>query len=248
MKAVIIGHRGEVGGALYEILSKVYEVKGVDLEGGKEVEKAAGELGAPFDVMHVCIRHGDNFLDIVRGYAVRFQPRIVDVCTTVPPGTIEQLGPAACHSSTRGAHPNLAQGLATITKHISGPKAEKLARYYRKASVPCTTNVNVRTGEVNHDLNNAHYGLNLFFADVAARYHRRWGTDYLSYMDYTRTNNAGFADLGHDSKVRPVLTPPGGRIGGHCVLPSLKRLIANMDPGDRAKPILEAIVGLYDQP
>lgn len=245
-RSIIIGHKGEVGGALLQVLSPVHEVYGIDLEG--KVEEAAPQ--APkvgqrdnFDVAHICLRYSPDFLDIVRGYLDRFQPGIVDVCTTVPPGTTEQIGPHAVHSTTRGQHPHLAAGLRAIPKHISGPKAEALARYYRKAGLVCVTDPNPRTTEWGHLANNVHYGLNLVLADLLYRSARKAGVDFMDYLDYTRTNNEGYRAMGHETKVRPILTPPNGRIGGHCVIMSARMLLETIASDDPLRPLVELVGG-----
>ena len=76
------------------------------------------------------------------------------------------------------------------------------------------------------------------FADEADRICRAYGVDYTDYLTYTMTNNAGFSALGHESKVRPVLTPPGGRIGGHCVVPS-----AHLVAEDKRGPLTAMLAG-----
>ena len=243
MKSIILGYKGEVGGALYEVLSKIHQVYGVEADGQVDRSCTADTSTLEpedIDLMHVCLRHSHDFLDIVRGYIVRFQPRIVDICTTVPPGTTEKLGPNAVHSTTRGVHPHLARGLQLIPKHISGLQAEAVAHYYRKAGLVCVTNPNPRTTETLHLLNNLHYGVNLLFADLAYRACRRHGVDYIDYMTYTQTNNAGYTALGHESKVRPVLTPPRGRIGGHCVVMSAQMLADGM-----REPLID-LVAMYN--
>ena len=55
------------------------------------------------------------------------------------------------------------------------------------------------------------------FADEAAKLCRYYGVDYYDYMKYTESNNDGYIALGHKTKVRSILTPPNGKIGGHCV-------------------------------
>lgn len=225
MKSIVVGHRGEVGSALMRVLKPVYqETYGIDL-----AEKDAPEGFKP-DILHISIRYSGDFHRIVSDYLRHLQPRLLDICTTVPPGTTASFGPRAVHSTTRGAHPHLDMGLRAIPKHIGGPKSETVASYFRKAGIVCITDPNPATTEVLHLLNNIHYGVNLMFADEAARICRAYGVDFMDYLTYTMTNNSGFTALGHESKVRPVLTPPGGRIGGHCVVPSA-RLVAEDKQG-----------------
>lgn len=223
MKTLIVG-MGEVGRALFEVLSPHYEVFAKDLGEPVAPIPEDGSIG----IMHVCIRHSPDFLDVVRGYVNRYTPGMIDVCTTVPPGTTEKIACAtdAVHSTTRGLHPNLATGLKTIAKHVGGPVSEEVAAYFREVGIPCITHYRAITTEVAHLLNNACYGINLMLADEMAGVCRQFGVDYIeAVIGYTMTNNDGFSRLDHDSKRRMVLTPPGGRIGGHCVVQSARMLI-----------------------
>jgi UDP-N-acetyl-D-mannosaminuronate dehydrogenase len=165
------------------------------------------------------MRYFSGYVDACKEYLVAYeQPEYVNVLTTVPPGTTEKIRYDACHSTTRGLHPNLKEGLLTIPKHIGGPRARQIATIYRKSGIRCVVNVTAKTTEVAHILNNIAYGVNLVLADEMQGVCRHYGVDYYdSVMRYTETNNEGYTDLGHPSKVRMVLTPPNGNIGGHCV-------------------------------
>ena len=215
MRTVIVG-MGEVGSALQQVLGSTYEVHAKDI--------GLAVVPAGIDIMHACIRYSDKFIDIVRDYDRSYSPKLINICTTCPPGTTEQIGPHAVHSTTRGLHPNLASGLRTITKHIGGPQSEAVAEYFRAAGVPCETHRLAKTTELLHLLNNCHYGAELLWAAEAASICREFGVDYTEYMRYTQTHNAGFVALDQPSKVRSVLTPPGDRIGGHCVQQAAKML------------------------
>lgn len=234
MKTLIVG-LGEVGGALERLLSPVYPVVTKDLE-----EK---EVPAGVEIMHVCIRYSPDFDKIVRGYMAAYKPRIVNICSTVPPGTSRALGRHVVHSTTRGLHPNLDRGLQAIKKHVGGPAAKEVAAYFARAGVRCVVHAQPDTTELAHILNNVAYGINLMFADEMARICRHYGVDYFeAVMKYTQTNNDGYEALDHASKRRMILTPPGGRIGGHCVVQS-----ANLIPEDVRTPMLELLAG-YNEP
>lgn len=210
--AVIIGAEGEVGSSLAKVLSGTHEVF------TKDLGPAPRPIPTPVDVMHVCIRHSEKFVDVVKRYAKIYQPAIIDVCTTVPPGTTAQLGENACHSTIRGLHPDLARSIKTFVKHISGPRAAELALYYQEAGVKTRTHARPETTELAHILSNAVYGVNLLFADEMAALCRHYGVDYSqAVLAYNQTSNDGYERLDHKSKLRMLLTPPGGHIGGHCV-------------------------------
>lgn len=218
MRTLVIG-LGEVGLAHYNLLRRVYsEVDGFDIKGDwKPLSK-----DEPYDLVLVAMNYAamghDKFVQATRDYMVVTSPKVVNVLATVRPGTCEELGPNVNHSTTRGLHPNLETGLLSIPKHVGGPDADFLCRYYRKAGINCVPHRLARTVELAHILNNCAYGVSLMFADEMQRLCRLYGVDYSqAVMLYTQTNNEGFRALDHESKCRMVLTPPNGRIGGHCV-------------------------------
>ena len=234
MNTIIVGN-GEIGCALQEILSKTYKHKvwTIDLLPEKTYLDGCPQT---LDVMHICLRYGPDFKKWVEEYVEKYKPAIVDICTTMPVGTTESFGKRNfVHSTTRGLHPHLASGLISIPKNIGGELtyARPLAAYFNRAGIECVLHNKARTTELLHILNNVHYGINLMFADEASKLCREYGVDYLDYLAYTQSNNRGYIALGHDSKVRPILTPPNGRIGGHCVVMS-----ANLIPQDKRQVLI----------
>lgn len=217
LKSTLIIGRGEVGNSLYNVLSPVYPTWCDDIRPHLRLMK---DQPASFDVIHVCTRHGADFIANVKAWVKKYKPRIVNICTTVPVETMDELeaiGSIFCHSTTRGLHPNLSESIRVIPKHIGGRMAVPLSIYFNGAGVPTRTHERARTTALLHILNNVHYGVNLVFADEAAQLCRQYNVDYFDYMTYTQTNNIGYQQLGHSTKVRPILTPPSGKIGGHCI-------------------------------
>ena len=217
MRTLIIG-LGEVGNALYNVLKPTYDVQFLDIQ-----EK---EIKLPIDIIHICFRYCDNYIDIVNNYIEKYNPLLINICSTVPVGTTSEFGSLAVHSTTRGLHPKLEEGIKKIIKHIGGEKANEVYAYFKSAGIDCICHKKPETTELAHILNNAAYGINLMLADEMQKICRYYGVDYYeSVMKYTETNNEGYIALDNPSKVRPILTPPNGWIGGHCV-----QMSANLIP------------------
>lgn len=219
MKRTLVVGMGEVGRAHYEVLKGTYSVQGYDIIGKWPcISRVRGK----FDVMHVCLDYAkmghEGFCNVVTSYATVFKPEVVNVCSTVRPGTCEELGPRFVHSTTRGLHPRLAESLRVFVKHVGGPEAERLCAYFARAGIKTRAHELARTTELAHIAYNSAYGVALMFADEVAELCRQLGVDYTAVLSYFETGNAGFRMLDQKSKVRPVLTPPGGRIGGHCLV------------------------------
>ena len=229
MKGLIIG-MGEVGKALYAVLKDTHEIHTKDLDNAK--------IPARVDVMHVCLRYSGDFKRIVDRYASECHPDIIDICTTVPPGTTERIY-GACHSTTRGLHPNLETSLRTFVKHIGGEQAYELAKYYNEAGIKTKIHATAKTTEIAHILSNSVYGINVIFAQEMADLCRDYGVDYTeAVVAYNQTSNDGYLKLGHPSKMRMILTPPGKKIGGHCVTQN-----ANLIPQEKRGTLLGMLAG-----
>lgn len=245
MRGLIIG-RGEVGAALLEVLRghSFYQVNAWDIkDGGKP------EFVKDLDVLHICFPWSDDFCGQVLELAKNLRPKMVDVLSTVPPGTCEKIQtliqnthdyahtcPVA-KSSVRGLHPNLARSMRTFVKHIGGDCAFELAKYYAKSGIKTEITANAAAVELAHILSNTDYGVALLKAEENSRLCRVYGVDYLSTVHYNRTSNQGFAAMGHDSKMRFLLTNPGpSGIGGHCVVEN-----AQLIPKEIRGPLMERL-------
>src|SRR3972149_73322 len=101
MTHLILGHRGEVGSALLKLFvsSAKEKVMGVDFKSPETLSN----IKESFDVVHVCIPYGNDFISEVKRYSGKAKLTIIH--STVPIGTSRSLG--AVHSPIRGVHPNL---------------------------------------------------------------------------------------------------------------------------------------------
>lgn len=235
MNGLIIGY-GEVGSAHAKILQSRYVTYAVDTQVDVPERLRPYKDFVP-EILHICFRYSKDFVALVHEYSAKYNPKYINVCTTCPPGTTQQLGALAVHSTTRGLHPNLVEGLKTIPKHVGGPESELVAKYFREAGIKCVTHPNATTTEVAHLCNNIAYGVNLMLADDLAQVCRHYGVDYYeAVMRYTQSNNEGFDKLGHRSKCRMILTPPQQRIGGHCVKQS-----AQLVPAEVRTPTIDRL-------
>lgn len=238
-KCLIIGF-GEVGGAHARVLSKVesYEIKAIDIDPSRVPEKfRLGEGEYQPEILLIATRFHEDFVKMSVDYIKKYKPGLVGVLSTVPPGTCAKIGAFVSHSTTRGLHPNLEDGLLAIVKHVGGPFSDQLARFFEAAGIRCYTHRLAKTTEAAHILNNVAYGVNLMLADEMQRLCREWGVDYFqAVMGYTATNNDGYSALDQGSKVRMILTPPNGRIGGHCLTHS-----AGLIESEKRTPIVNML-------
>lgn len=213
MNHLILGV-GEIGRAYYEILSPHFNVYRLDIR--PEVSDAIDLIPKDIGVMHICLRYSDEFEATISREAYNYAPKLINNMTTCPPGTTEKFG--ACHSTTRGLHPNLAGWIRNGVKHIGGPRAQELAEMFAQVGIKTKTHALARTTELAHIMSNALYGVQVMFADEMDKLCREFGVDYFEAVQlYSMTHNEGYAAAGMVSKFRPILTPTNGKIGGHCV-------------------------------
>jgi hypothetical protein len=241
MRRVLICGFGEVGGSHARLIARVpsREVRAIDICPEKVPESFKMPEGYAPDVLLLAMRYEPDFVKTAKGYIEKFKPQLVNVLSTVPPGTCAQIGDFVTHSTTRGLHPNLEDGLLTITKHVGGGTSEQMARFYEVAGIRCHTHRLAKTTELAHILNNAAYGINVLFADEMAKLCREYGVDYFqAVMGYTATNNDGYQALDQGTKVRMILTPPNGNVGGHCLVHS-----AGLIPEEKRGPMLQMLAG-----
>lgn len=248
-RVILIG-MGEVGRAHYNVLSKKYKGQIFYKDKGPEVFGENGPIdpihGHKWDLMLIATQcdpaNMQPFYDMVCEYQREFKPGHIDILTTTPCGAcdrLQELIPTAkvTKSSIRGLHPNLDQFLYDIPKHIGGPGAEELAKFYEKAGIECICHKKAKAPEISHALNNFIYGVNILAADECARYCREAGVDYYEFLKYRESQNYGFLKAGFPSKVSPILYPMNnGKLGGHCVAYS-----ATTIPEERRGPLAKMI-------
>ena len=223
---------GEVGQALYLVLSPYFDVSIRDKE---------GELEGQFDVLHIAYPPIKNFDAVTKQYIKRYKPSLVIVHSTVPVGTTRKLGANAVHSPIRGMHSkehhpgvvgsvmpvvegnpeHFAKSLSYFPKYFGGAQAERAADYFRRAGITTQTFEKPETTELGKILDTTYYAWNVVFAKEVKEMCDALGLNFDEV--YTVPNvhyNESYKKLGKGHVVRPVLKDIPGGIGGHCLIPN----------------------------
>lgn len=223
---------GEVGQALYLVLSPYFDVSIRDKEGG---------LTGKFDVLHITYPPIKNFDEVTKNYIKQYKPSLVIVHSTVPVGTTRRLGANAVHSPIRGMHSkehhpgvvgsvmsvvegnpeHFAKSLSYFPKYFGGKKAKQAASYFERAGLTTQTFAKPETTEIGKILDTTYYAWNVVFAKEVKEMCDELGLDFDEV--YTVPNvhyNEGYQKLGKGHVVRPVLKHIPGGIGGHCLIPN----------------------------
>ena len=221
MNVIVMGGLGQIGKALANILDdhnhSVYIIDKKD-----DILEPPERLKYGF--LHVCIPHSENFLTAVRNAVRKYEPEFVVVHSTVPVGTTRRIGYFAAHSPVRGQHPHLEEGVQKFVKYVGAhhPKTrEAVVAHLRGLRLTVRAWDKPEDTELAKLLCLSRYLNDLAFYETAFKSCQKFKVAPVRMLEWTWTYNDGYAGTKY---VRPELTFPMGKVGGHCVIPVSKML------------------------
>jgi UDP-N-acetyl-D-mannosaminuronate dehydrogenase len=222
----ILGY-GEIG----ESIEKLYLGREFDLAICDPSKNKFDDL-TDVSILNVCIPYDETFVNTIVATIEDTNPSLVIIHSTVKPGTtgwIKDLlslsvDTGVVYSPVRGNHPNLYFSLKTFVKYIGANDIDSYdlaAAHFAELSITSEWIGDTKTAELAKLLCTTYYGICIAWHEEMksiCELHKvpfeaavtKWNTSY----------NEGYKQLGMDAVVRPVLYPPGERIGGHCVIPN----------------------------
>jgi len=223
-KMVVIG-LGEIGKPLMELISRHYEVVGVDLSPVPPV----GHV----DVLHIC--YPFQILDFVgetARYMSYFQPRLTIIHSTVAVGTTraiaDKTGMPVVNSPVRGKHKRMLEDLQSYTKFVGAmdrASADHAAEHFASLGLNTKTLSSPEATELAKLTETTYFGVMIAWAQEVERYCDKAGQDYDEVVSFYDEIN-----------FFPSVKYFPGVIGGHCVMPNIRIL------SDSARsPMLDAI-------
>jgi hypothetical protein len=216
---IVIGHHGEVGAALFEVLS-VRNPRGDEVLGIDAHQSLPQRPDGPL-TMHVAIGWSENFVGAVNGYVHLLEPELVVVHSTVPVGTCDANG--WIHSPIRGRHPHLTEGITTFTKHFAGARAAEAAQIFADRNITTRVHAVAATTELGKLTELVSYGVEIAMMQrihaLCVAHNVPFREAYTAMAD---TYNRGYQRLGHPHFTKPILdyqpsTSGRDEIGGHCI-------------------------------
>ena len=251
MKTLIVG-MGEIGRGLYEATESFHIIDTYDTKDGGTLPKIKDNI----DVMNICINGNlPNFVDIVEEYVYRVLPKCVIIHSTVPIGTtrkiMERTDISCVHSPVRGVHPNMKESIQTYIKYVgyNDLAGRDLAvRYYHEANIPFKVLYKSETTELAKMLSTTRYGLNLMFARLTLKLCENLNLNAREvYQEWEISYNGGLEQLGMDKYKRPILSFPGEKIGGHCVVENAFMLLEQLYPNFKEDAVLANVLSAIVQ-
>jgi len=215
----IIAGLGEVGGALKKVLEEHYEVVGIDVNTKRE------DYPDSCENLNVCIPYSGDFIGICNKYISLFSPQLTIVHSSVPIGTTKQLKGNVVHSPVRGRHPNIYEDLKRYVKFVGYNDDLSFAYATQYLNIFKTVfTKGTDTTEFLKIVSLAKYMAYLGIADEINEMAKIVDVDYEDVKLWDKTQNDQIQHS-YDDMQLPILNPPKGRPGGHCVMPVTELLI-----------------------
>lgn len=189
------------------------------------------DLGG-IDILHICIPWSEKFLNIVIKEIKYVKPKLTIIHSTVIPGTTKKIiaslpqdiSRMIVHSPVRGVHPNLYEGIKTFVKYIGAEdsKSALLAEnHLKELQIKTKVFIPSATTELAKILDTTYYGVCIAWHGEMKKICDKLGVNFdEAVTDFNKSYNKGYVSLGKTNVVRPILSAPKGKIGGHCVIPN----------------------------
>lgn len=219
MQKIGIMGLGEVGKAM----AKFYDKPMI-------MDLTRNEFVKDMDVVHVCIPYSKTFPNAIKRLVKDYTPKLVIIHSTVTVGTTKSLNlpKVVVHSPVRGVHPNLHEGIKTFIKYVGADDVGtgiRACNHLKKLGIVCERMDKSATTELAKLLDTTYYGLAIAYHGYAEKLCKRKGLDFDDVMTrFNKSYNNGYQMLGKGNVIRPVLYPPKGNIGGHCVISNAELL------------------------
>ena len=235
----ILGN-GEVGQALLELYANrpfAVQIK----------DKHEDEDFVDITVLNICIPHSDVFFEQVKMCIEKCRPLLTIIHSTVLPGTTKHLQSLflnryIVHSPVRGNHPYLYDSLLQFTKYLGSDTEEgkRLAiSHFSVLGLKSESMKNSFSTELAKILCTTYYGLCISWHQLAKDLCDQHNLNFHEVMtDWNSSYNHGYKQIHMEHVNRPVLHPPEGKIGGHCIIPNADLLDCLVE-SDLVKSVLK---------
>jgi acetyltransferase-like isoleucine patch superfamily enzyme len=230
VKHLIIGY-GEVGQGLEKVL---IEQDGKENVAWYDLASTCAALQSMYHVVHICFPYCKNFENIVLDYLRDFEPNYCVIHSTVQVGTTRKIQDRTTVrvfvSPIQGAHPGLDKGIRAFKKWVGVKGLEEVEigeAAARKifSTLRCRIAYPYETVELAKLLDLSRYGLSISFAKEQNEICKEHGVQYSEVVkEWELDYNEGLMLEGRSQYIRPIIYPPEGKIGGHCVVAAMEKI------------------------
>lgn len=224
--SLILGN-GEIGSSLLRVLQRrsgmtqtAIDIKDSDFD---------STLLEGCTVLHICFPFSVKFEEYVYDYAIKTHAKLVIIHSTIQVGTTtklqNRLSVPIVHSPVQGQHPDLEESILFFDKIVgaNGTRAYELAAI-EMSNLHCVRVESPEASELGKILSTSYYGVCIAWHREMKRFCDEFGVDFHEAVTkFNRIYNAGYAKF-KPNVIRPILTPPDGSIGGHCVTQNARLL------------------------
>jgi len=235
-KKILIAGCGDVGKVILRI----------EKEAGNKCEildpvHNGGQITKNHFIMHACFPYSHFFEESIIRYCRAYKPKYVIIHSTVKPGTTNSIqktvSPILFYSPIRGCHDHLYEAVKNhFIKYIASSFVENnqakkdIISHFEELNIKWEWWAGKSIGlELAKILSTTYYGWNILYAKEVKKLCDKYGVDYKNvYTQANKSYNQGYESIGRPQFIRPILYPPDGIIGGHCVTQNIE-LLPNCD-------------------
>lgn len=230
MKAILVGY-GEIGRGVYEVFGEYHQIDKYDPITAPD--KPVGK----YDILVLALPYFDGFIDVVKGYQEEYGVSSTISFGTTPVGTCSKIG--AVHCPVEGRHPNLAESIRITDKWLGG-NDDLAERFLKEAKFNVLQLDRPEYTEFLKLRSTTAYGVNIEFARYSKKICDELGLDYARVNEWDRWVNGIYDYFNMTQFTRPILEPPVGAKGGHCVTPNAK-ILNKQYPNEMVRIVAEEV-------
>lgn len=214
-------------GAVGRALAKCYKKKKINVI----VKDKDDSNIATAELLNICIPYTKSFNSTVISYIKKIKPKYVVIHSTVPYGTADIIkSKTKCYiisSPVRGSHDNLYNGLKTFLKYVGCDNVQAsvhVVKHFKKIGIDSKILNSNKAAELLKLLCTTYYGICIKWHEHMFKICQKAGINFGDVIDWNLSYNKGYGKLKQTHVIRPILTPPRGKIGGTCIIPNAKLL------------------------
>lgn len=229
--SLVIGN-GEIGSSLLKVLQRR---QGNSTSGATDIKDSDFNsiLEEGCFTLHVCFPYFDGFEDTVIEYSTKTKANFVIIHSTVQVGTtskiLEALDVPVVHSPIQGQHPDLEESILYFDKLVGTRSSDAFLQTAKELSnVKCVKLESPEASELGKVFSTSYYGICIAWHREMKRICDELHIDFNDAVTkFNIVYNTGYKKF-KPTVIRPILTPPEGSIGGHCVAQNARLLEEKM--------------------